>query len=225
MQIANARNVIYLNESQLNFTEIFAIKDPNAAKQAFAMAQLFQHAVVPKGTNELYFDIQKAAELVKARPDMALVEVVDQTITQSDSAVEVMVEQVLGLLNAILDIALNPTQTSQLTKAIENVFTNLAPQEGDAWIFWSKSEAKKTAYQYNITFAVQNEETGLFLYALPMGLTITADLDKEQVLFIKLKDKATYSVKVQSLKAISFLESEVERRAQRLLLSRHLAAA
>ncbi len=100
---------------------------------------------------------------------------------------------------------------------ITNVFTNLAPQQGDAWIFWSKEEAHKVAYQYNILFAVQNVDTGFFLYGVPMGMTIEADVNKEQVLFIKLKDKVSYSVRVQTMKVVAFLETEVQRRAIAML--------
>lgn len=212
-----ARTIVLLADEQLNFTEIFAIKDKKAAMQAFKMAQFFQQAVVSKGDNKIEFDVNKAVELVKASQQYALVEYKDTTITQTNNAVEAMVEQVLGLLNAVLDIALGPKQQDQLRASITNAFTNLAPQEGDAWIFWSKEEAKKTEYQYNILFAVQNDETGYFLYGVPMGMTIDVDVSKEQVLFIKIKDKASYSVHIQAMKVVEFLDSEIERRALAML--------
>lgn len=214
------RNVmILLNEDdgEINFEEIFALTDINAATQAFEMAKFFEQAIEDKGDNDIYFDMSKALELVKSNPDYAIVEYVDQTLTQTDNSVSVMVEQVLGLLDALLDIALGEKQQEQLTAGIKNVFTNLAPQEGNAWIFWSQSEAHKCAYQYNILFAVQNSETGFFLYGLPMGMTISADLSKEQVLFITLKDKCTYSVHVQAMKVVTFLKTEIQRQAMALV--------
>jgi hypothetical protein len=202
---------------ELNFEEIFAIEDLAVAKQAFKLAQFFQGAVVNQGDDQIVFDIQKAKALVDENKELALVQTVDQTLVQTHDSVEAMVEQVLGLLNAVLDLALGLKQQDQLRASITNAFTNLAPQEGDAWIFWSKTEAEKTVYQYNIMFAVQNAETGHFLYGLPMGMTINVDIKKEQVLFIKLSDKASYSVRVQSMKVVSFLETEIERRALALL--------
>lgn len=214
-----ARTIVLLADEQLNFTEIFAIKDPKAAMQAFKMAQFFQQAVVPVGDNKIEFDVTKAIDMVKKSQQYALVQYQDKTLTQTNNSVEVMVDQVLGLLNAVLDIALGGKQQEQLRASITNAFTNLAPQQGDAWIFWSKEEAHKTEYQYNILFAVQNDETGFFLYGVPMGMTITVDIDKEQVLFIKLKDKASYSVRIQAMKVVEFLETEVERRALAMLQS------
>lgn len=211
------RNIMLLTDEQLNFTEIFAIDNLKVARQAFQMSQFFQQAVVVKGKDDIEFDVGKAVEMVKQNPKYALIEYKDQTLTQKNEAVEAMVEQVLGLLNAVMDIALGKTQQEQLRESITNVFTNLAPQERDAWIFWSKEEAHKVAYQYNILFAVQNVDTGYFLYGVPMGMTIKADVSKEQVLFIKLKDKVSYSVRVQTLKVVEFLETEVQRRAMAML--------
>lgn len=214
------RNVLILaneDDGELNFEEIFALTDINAATQAFKMAQFFQDAIKVEGTDEIYFDMNEAITLVKESKEYAIVEYVDQTLTQTDNTVSVMVEQVLGLLDALLDIALGEKQQEQLAAGIKNVFTNLAPQEEDAWIFWSKSEAHKCAYQYNILFAVQNAETGFFLYGLPMGMTISADVSKESVLFITLEDKCTYSVHVQAMKVVTFLETELQRRAMALL--------
>ena len=216
-KILRPRTIMLLADEELNFEEIFCIEDMRVAEQAFSMAQFFQEAVVENDNNEIVFDINLALELVKQNPDMALINYVDQTLTQNNAAVEAMVKQVTELFNSLLDLVLNTTQKDQIRTSIENVFTNLAPQEGDAWIFWSQEEAHKCAYQYNITFAVQNKETGFFLYALPMGLTIEANMSKEKVLFITLKDESSYSVRVQAMKVVEFQETEIQKRASALL--------
>lgn len=62
------RNVmILLNEDdgELNFEEIFALTDINAATQAFKMAQFFQDAIKVEGKDEIYFDMNEAITLVK----------------------------------------------------------------------------------------------------------------------------------------------------------------
>lgn len=217
MLIARPRNIMLLTDEELNYTEIFAIQDMKVARQAFKMAQFFQQAVVPTKDNKIEFDVSKAVKMVNESDNYALVEYKDQTLTQTNDAVEAMVQQVLGLLNAVMDIALGEKQEDQLRKGIENVFTNLAPQQGDAWIFWSKEDVHKVAYQYNILFAVQNLETGFFLYGVPIGMTIEVDKTKEQVLFITLQDKASYSVRIQSMKVVEFIETEIQRRAMAML--------
>jgi hypothetical protein len=217
MSSLRTRSIVLLADEELNFKEIFAIQKKEVARQAFAMSKFFEKAVGKEGNNNIYFDVAKAIEMVKQDDNRTLIQYTDQTLTQTNDAVEVMVEQVLGLLNSLLDIALNEKQKGNLRESINNVFTNLAPQEGNAWIFWSKTDAHKSAYQYNILFAVQNADTGYFLYGLPMGMTIEAEISKEQVLFIKLKDKASYSVRVQAIKVAEFLDVEIQRRAMAIL--------
>ncbi|MEL7119935.1 MAG: cytolytic delta-endotoxin (insecticidal protein) [Bacteroidota bacterium] len=203
-------------EEELKFESIFAITDPKAAGAAFKMSQFFTQFVNPK---DLTLNIEEAVNAIKESKIYSIIETLNTTKEQTNNSVSAMVEQLTHLFNDVLDIVMNPKNLAAVTAAIQDAFVNLAPQEGDAWIFWKKEEAHKTVYQYNILFAVQNLETGLFLYGLPMSFEITADIDKEQVLFIKLKDKVSYKVNVKSLKVITFVEEQVTEHILKNLLA------
>ncbi|MFN7118530.1 MAG: cytolytic delta-endotoxin (insecticidal protein) [Saprospiraceae bacterium] len=207
--------ILTSDKDELKFESIFAIKDPKAAKPAFEMSKFFTKFV----SDDLTLDMSAAVEAIKKSENYAIIETLDTTKEQRDNSVSAMVEQLQNLFKNVLDIALSAGDVDKIRASIEDAFVNLAPQEGDAWIFWKKQEAHKTVYQYNILFAVQNAETGLFLYGLPISMEISADLDKEQVLFITLKDKVSYRVHVQSIKVITFIEDALAERAFRKLLA------
>lgn len=137
---------------------------------------------------------------------MALVGIVNQTVTQSSAQVSAMVDKVLGLVKNTLSITLSETQKEAYETSITDAFTNLAKQKDSAWIFWQSQKAHKTTYQYNIFFAIQNDETGSVMLALPMSLTINVDIEKEKVLGITIKDKANYSVNVQAIQVVEALQ-------------------
>ncbi|CAJ1909100.1 TPA: cytolytic delta-endotoxin (insecticidal protein) [Aeromonas salmonicida] len=193
---------------QINFNEIFSITDPNIAPQAFAMAQVFQQALVPTDDKKsLRFDVQTAINLIKKHPEMAVINFTDQVVEQSNSAVQLMVDKVLEILSKVLGVVLGAAPKQKLTESIASAFTGLDEQKNDAWIFWEHTTAHKTTYQYNILFGVQSKETGLFLYGLPMGMEITVDIEKEKVLFITLKDKESYRVHLQSLSVVEMIKA------------------
>lgn len=189
-------------QDQIQFKQIYSVGSQYVG-QALDMARVFQDAINPE---TLYFDFSKAIQIVKEHPEMAVVATVNQTISQQDSQVSAMVDKVIELLNTVLGVVLTDGQKAQYTTAIENAFTNLSTQEGGAWIFYQSEEANKTTYQYNILFAVQNEETGSVMLALPIGMTITVEVDKKQVLFITLKDKHNYNVQVQAIQVVEPLK-------------------
>lgn len=191
----------------LNFKEIFAITDRTAATKAFQMSQFFQSALVqaPDDPKTLEFDIIRAKSLVDANSLYAIIEFRDEKLTQQTAEVSAMVNMVVDYMKNILQVALTAAQTAAITTSISNVFTQLSPQKEEAWIFWKSEEANKTSYQYNIMFAIQNASTGLFLFGLPVGLTIEADIEKQQLLFITLKDKVSYEVRLQAMKVAQMI--------------------
>jgi|TARA_B100000809_G_C15098834_1_gene516085 hypothetical protein len=200
---------IFLDEEPLNFDEIFSIEDPTVMVKAIEVASLFQNALVPVG-DSLKFDVIKANELVKETPGLAVVRYMDQSIETHSQQTSVMVDKVVDIINKVLGITLGPGPTASLSAAIEGAYVGLNEVKDDAWIFWEKKSAHKTTYQYNITFATQNAETGLLLYSLPMGLSINVDKEYERVLFITLTNKETYSCRIQSLSAVCMAKDPVE---------------
>lgn len=206
----NVAITLTASQDEVNFNEIFALDDPAVATQALGMVQAFQKALVLDEENDsLRFSVQKAKEVIDDNPEMGIIAFTDQTIEQKTSAVQVMVDKVLDVLNKVLGVTLSDKPKEKLTSAIENAFTGLDEQKDDAWIFWNHEKAHKTTYQYNILFGVKSQDTGLFLYGLPMGMEITVDIEKEKLLFITLKDKESYKVHIQSLSVVELIKQPV----------------
>ncbi len=197
------------NKEDINFKQIFSI-DSKYVGQACEMSRVFQDAVVStkiEGKDCLKFDFDKALQLVKSHKEMALVGIINQTISQSSSQASVMVNKVMELMKSVLSVTLTASQKKSYEECIEQAFSNLAVQEDSAFIFWQRTEAHKTTYQYNILFAIQNEETGGVILALPIALTITVEVDKEHVLGITIKDKENYSVNIQAIQVVEPLQA------------------
>ncbi len=197
------------NEKEINFKQIFSI-DSKYVQQATEMSRVFQDAVVSAkidGKDCLKFDFNKALELVKSHKEMGLVGIINQTISQSSSQATVMVDKVMELMKNVLNVQLTDAQKQSYVECIQQAFSNLSVQEDSAFIFWQRSEAHKTTYQYNILFAIQNEETGGVMLALPVALTITVEKDKEHVLGIKIKDVENFSVNIQAIQVVEPLRT------------------
>ncbi len=137
---------------------------------------------------------------------MAVVSTINQEIQQSNNQVSVMLDKLVNLLKQVTGVVLPEVQTQQFASTIKEAFSNLNTQKDEAWIFWQKKEGHKTTYQYNILFAIQNQNTGSVIIALPISLTITVNLEKEKVLFITLEDKHDYEVKVQAIEVVEALK-------------------
>jgi len=221
----SARRALYQNAKPIfivrplgtekgDFEEIYAIKNIDYALQAQNLAVLFTSAIEQQ-TRRLNLGKAKAAideyntNLPKGHEKyrIGIYQVLQTSKEQKDSQVQVMVNAIMELLKNVIQVALNPMSVEQITASITDAFTNLNEQNGDAWIFWNKKEAHKTTYSYSILFAIQDEFTGFFMLALPMSMEIIVDLEYEQVLFIKLKDKTSYRVNIETLKIGQLLYS------------------
>jgi len=201
------------NEPPASFEEIFAIQDPQAARDGFEMAKLFQRAVQGEGR----FDIGLAEQLARNQPGMIFINKLQQRLTQNHDRVSVMADAVNRSLADFMGVALPEVQRRQIETAIAYTFTNLYVQRSDGWIFYSKESAHSTTYQYNILFALQNESTGDYVYGVPLGMTIKVDREYERVLWITLKDEVSYSVQVDALKVGVPMAARIEERVERRL--------
>lgn len=185
------------------FEEIFGLSDPAAARQAFEMARTFEPAVNSNG----WFDISQARAIVREDPAMSEVNVLEATLRQDHDDVSKMVDSVTETLTQFLGLPLPDATIQQLAASIEYAFVSLSTQTTDGWIFYKKEEGHSTTYQYNIFYAFQDAALGNFLYGAPLGMTIKVDRDYERVLFITLKDKVSYSVRLESVMAAEYLET------------------
>ena len=189
----------------LNFTTMFQM-ERKYISQAIQMSQVFQDAI---NDTTLKFEFNKALDLVRKKPEMAIIGTVNQSIIKQSCQVSAMVDEVIKLLNTVVGIALDEGSDTynKFKDTITQGFTNLAAQENNAWIFWSSVTEKKTTYTYNVLYAVANKKTGSVMAAAPIGLTVTVDVEKEKVLFFTVTDKSNYEVNVQSIIVVEALQA------------------
>ncbi|WP_407322172.1 delta-endotoxin CytB [Dickeya ananatis] len=204
--VLNSSDLIVKNaDLDLNFNTLFQVPTKYVG-QAIAMSRVFQEAI---NGNDLEFNFDKAIELVKNHPEMAIIGTINQSITKQNNQVSAMVDDVMKLLDTVVGVVLDKDSATykKFANTIEQGFTNLDAQKESKWIFWNKESESKTTYTYNILFAVANQDTGSVMAAAPIGLTITVDVDKQQVLWITTKDKHNYSVNVKSITVVEALKS------------------
>ncbi|MCM1251969.1 MAG: hypothetical protein NC321_04045 [Clostridium sp.] len=212
--MTNVNQIILLSSESnqiepINFNQIYSLP-AEYIPQAISMSQVFQKAIISTkmdGTECLKFDFNKAKDIINQHSEMAIVGLINQTVSQNSAQVSVMVDKVIELLKNVLTVTLTDQQKESYEKAISSAFQGLKEQSESAWIFWQHSESHKTTYQYNIFFAIKNEQTGNVMLGLPVSLTITVDLEKEKVLGITVKDKHNYSVNVQAIQVVEPLRS------------------
>ena len=189
------------------FQEVTAIEDIDYLTQAIGFAALFNGAIDNVSGR---FDPAKARMLIdgfntnlppeQARYKLGIFNVHQTKISQTNSVVSGMIDKILGALKGVVGVALGTVTVNQLTAAITDAFTDLQEQKSDAWIFWQKKDANKTTYSYAILFAFQDATTGHLMFVLPMSLEIEVEVAFEKVLWITIKDKESYSVKLDVMK-------------------------
>nr|Q45790.1 RecName: Full=Type-1Ba cytolytic delta-endotoxin [Bacillus thuringiensis serovar neoleonensis]AAB03693.1 delta endotoxin [Bacillus thuringiensis serovar neoleonensis] len=207
-QPQSTARVIYLKVKDpidtTQLLEITEIENPNYVLQAIQLAAAFQDALVPTETEfgeAIRFSMPKGLEVAKTiQPKGAVVAYTDQTLSQSNNQVSVMIDRVISVLKTVMGVALSGSIITQLTAAITDTFTNLNTQKDSAWVFWGKETSHQTNYTYNVMFAIQNETTGRVMMCVPIGFEIRVFTDKRTVLFLTTKDYANYSVNIQTLR-------------------------
>ncbi|SDY52413.1 hypothetical protein [Thermoactinomyces sp. DSM 45892] len=186
--------IIGINDSSNQYSTIYGV-DPSRINEAIALASAFSGALDPQ---TLQFDLNKATQIAQ-NENLWVIGEVDQTIISQTIQIDNMVNQIMQLLSQLLNASFPEGEiTNQLTIAMTNVFTNLNLQESSDWIFWKKEDAYSTTYLYNILFAIESRGC---ISCIPMGFEISVDIEKEKVLFITIKDKHTYSVRLTAINA------------------------
>lgn len=192
-------------EAPIAFAETYVLTDPTAARQAMALTEFFQRAVVATPANRIAFDLGRAIELVAASFDMALARKVDQTFAFDGEPLYATIDAVLRTVRSTIDVPLHHRDIDQLRTAVAGAFVGLAAQQGDAWLHFAPAPTGRCVWNYNVSIVIQSEETGDFAYAVPFGLTIESRLAKCAVLALKTDDDVDLVVRVQAIKAIQFL--------------------
>lgn len=195
-EISN-RWVTLVEQDSTPFEEVFAVKDLSVFPKGLEIIANLKPAIDLK-TYE--FNLVKAVEIVKSDSTLAIIQIQNKTILQKNIEVERMVKIVLGELDNFIGVALPDVTQEQLQKIVTKIFIDLQSQKHEEWFHITSPKVHTTTYQYNVTFIVQNQETGWIFYVIPVGLTITVYVDMQHLFSIKLKDKVTYNIQFKALK-------------------------
>lgn len=191
---ASPRVLHLVGQDSAPFEEIFAVEDPAVLSRALEIIAAIQPAV----DAEHVFELSRAVEIVKADPQLVLLQLRDSSATYDHMRVERMVELVAGEINNLLAVALPDVTQEQLRATVTNIFTNLEPQQAEGWLHL-EPRGSSTSYQYNVVYVVQNQETGWLFYVAPLGLTITVDVDQQQLFSLALHDTVNYRIRLQAM--------------------------
>lgn len=185
----------------LNFGSAFSVNQEYIA-QAIRVGRVLQGAINPQN---LSFDIDKARNLINQDFGLCCAGTISESFTQSSANADTMIQKISDALKSNLSVILSSDQLDQYRNVIVNAFGNLTFQEGEAWIFWSSTEARKTTYQYNVLFALNSLMTGNVMFSVALASTITVNIQTERVLCAQIKDIHEYSVLVQGIKVVEAL--------------------
>lgn len=188
-------NIIDSKDKKIIFKNIFNLND-KYIKQANEIANKFQHAV-NDNNNKLSFNLDQAISIANNDSAMSIVSTIDQTIYQNTFDIILLINKFIEVLNTSLSVTLSIEDINKFKDILNDAFSNLNKEKNSNWIFFKDKKANKTSYQYNILFATNTLNNDII--ALPIGLTINVNIDEEEVLFIKLKDKNDYSIDIQAL--------------------------
>jgi hypothetical protein len=187
-----------------NFNEIFYV-EPQYIAQAIRLTNTFQGAIDPLTLN---FNFEKALQIANGLPNAGVTGTINQSVIHQTIEVSVMISQIKEIIRSVLGLVINSANFwNSVVSAITNTFTNLEPQVDENWIVWRNLSATQTSYFYKILFSIQNEDTGRFMAILPIAFEITVDVQKQQLLFITIKDSARYEVKMKALTVVQALDS------------------
>lgn len=112
--------------------------------------------------------------------------------------ISAMDNAVVSELDSFFGNVVSPQSAQSMRDAILDGFTNVVHHSKSAWIFYSDDSGNKASYQYNTFIATQS--TPGYLIGLPIALTITVDVEHEEVLGFTTKSHQSFDVRVQALK-------------------------
>ncbi len=188
-----------LESQQLNFKEIYYLKEQWAINQAMDLARLFQNAIDP---SNLRFDDKEACNDLKGLEGMVEGRCTPVSIEGDDINVRAIVLDLTKMLGGLLDIQFSQDQKKKFEEVIASSFTNLEKEQTDAWIFWQSEGAHKVTYNYNLLFATLQEQPEPLLIGLPIGLETTVNISKKELLGITLEDKHHFVVTAGAVKVV-----------------------
>ncbi|RCX08079.1 toxin [Anaerobacterium chartisolvens] len=204
-----ATNSISLNyDDILDYKPIMSIEDPDCIIEAMNLADILDDAVEVKNNNA-FFDFQKAIDIVKANKGISVVGILNSNITKNNANYVEMSEAVTQTILSVLKAKIDDGTKNVFQNLIQSCYTDTEKDEQKHWVLWSKNTEHQSQYVYQLLFAIQNKNTGAFIYALPLALTVTVDKSKSKFLGMTVKDKSNYSCNIQGLQIVKLMDKYV----------------
>lgn len=170
---------------------------PDHLDQAHAIDRLFQQAIAPATVN---FDFDNIREAAAAIPDSDIVKMVRGWGLQENAPVMVMV---LSLKEAVRQALpgefADAAFWGTIEKELVHAFTGLAAQEGEPGLSYYEETEDRTSYYRDLFFALQDEETGAYMYAIAFCIDVTVGLDKARVGALEIADVAPYAIRLNAI--------------------------
>lgn len=176
-------------EQPLHFKTLFNV-EAKYIPQALAISRVFQNAL----TSTLSFDTPKAIDVANAA-GLTIDNVINFHVA-SDSP-EKTIAIVSDHIDDVIGGSVSDSFKNKILDSIKTGFLNLNRNSESAWIFWSKESSNSTSYNYNLLFAIQQNQR---LIAIPLGMLVNVDVSEEKVLFITISSHACYAVNLDGLK-------------------------
>ncbi|MFI8521776.1 Type-2Aa cytolytic delta-endotoxin [Streptomyces sp. NPDC085481] len=170
---------------------------PAHLAQAQALGSAFQEAIAPATVN---YDFDHIREAAAAIPDSSIVKMVCGWGLQEHAPVLVMV---LSLKEAVRQ-ALPPESAEAsfwdtIERELVDAFTGLAAQEGESGLSYYEEGAERTRYYRDLFFALQDEETGAYMYAIAFCIDVSIGLDKAGVGALEMTDAVPFAIRLNAI--------------------------
>lgn len=200
-------NTISLSDNDiLDYKPITMIEDPACAIEAMNLADILDDAIDVRTDNTVFFNFQKVTDIVKANKGLSIVGILNSNITKSNANYVEMSEAVAQTILSVLKAKIDNDTKNAFKDIIQKCYTDTQKDEQKGWILWSKNTEHQSQYIYQLLFAIQNKNTGAFIYALPIALTVTVDKSKSKILGITVKDKSNYSCNIQGVQIVKLMD-------------------
>ncbi|MCX2180679.1 Type-2Aa cytolytic delta-endotoxin [Streptomyces sp. SKN60] len=170
---------------------------PAHRAQAEGLARAFQDAIAPATVN---FDFEHIHTAAAALPDSTVVRMVRGWGLQEEAPVLVMV---LSLKEAVRQ-ALPPEAAEAgfwdtVERELVSAFTGLAGQEGRPGLSYYEEGPDRTRYYRDLFFALQDAETGAYLYAIAFCADVTVGLAKARVGALAMTDTVPFALRLNAI--------------------------
>ncbi|MFD7446445.1 Type-2Aa cytolytic delta-endotoxin [Streptomyces sp. NPDC059909] len=172
--------------------------EPSCADQVLAIEETFHQAIDPAAGAFDFGNVRKAASTL---PATSLVKIVPAFGLQETTPVSVMVLSLKESVRQALSRPFtNPAFWDKVEHALTRAFTGLDEQD-DAPHFAFRQDGGdgSTSYFYNLLFALQDEETEGFLYAMAFCIDVTFALERSKVRSLNVGDTAPYTIRLNAM--------------------------